>query len=414
MFDAEVNLEGISKADMVVGIPSYSEADAIRYPTIQASEGLFRYFPDKKSVIVNCDNNSPDNTKQIFLETKTRVPKIYLSTLPGVRGKGNNLRNLFRKAVDLEAKAIIVIDADLKSITPEWIKRLGAPLYSGFSYVAPLYISHRHDRAITNAIAYPMFRALYGRRIRQPMGREFGFSGELARAYMESPIWDDSVAHDGIQIWMTTLALTHGAKVCQSFMGSPRIHRPKDAIPLFVPRVERTVGTIFILMSQLESHWLELKYSRPTAVIGFGQPTDRVPPQSGVDTQRLFLGFQDGFFRFEGLWGEVFAKDLFSKLREIKGMKQDILDFPTDLWARILYDVAVACRDRMRDSHLLVTSLIPLFWGKIFSFSRKTISMGPHQVEAVIEEDCMTFEMTKPYLVKKWQEGRKPAKSSHP
>ena len=53
--------------ELVVGIPSYQEADFIRYPTLQADEGLLRYFPEKRSVIVNCDNHSPDNTRDAFL-----------------------------------------------------------------------------------------------------------------------------------------------------------------------------------------------------------------------------------------------------------------------------------------------------------------------------------------------------------
>ena len=181
MFEKEANPDKIKKVDLVVSIPSYNEADSISYPTQQASEGLEKYFPDKSAVIINCDNNSPDNTKQAFLETETRIPKMYITTPEGVKGKGNNFKNLFQKVVDLKAKAVVVVDADLKSITPEWIKHLGEPLFSDFSYVAPLYVRHKYDGTITNSIAYPMSRALYGRRVRQPIGGDFGFSGELAQ-----------------------------------------------------------------------------------------------------------------------------------------------------------------------------------------------------------------------------------------
>ena len=88
-FEPEVNPEKITKTEIVVCIPSYNEADAIAYPTTQADQGLVKYFGDKSSVIINCDNNSPDNTKQAFLDTATDTPKIYLSTHPGVKGKGN-------------------------------------------------------------------------------------------------------------------------------------------------------------------------------------------------------------------------------------------------------------------------------------------------------------------------------------
>jgi hypothetical protein len=414
MFDAELNPEGISKADLVVCILSYNGADSISDSTRQASEGLVKYFSDKPSVIVNFDSSSTANTKGVFLGTRTEVPRIYLSLSPGAEKKGGNWRNLFRKLVELGAKGIMVFEARLNSITPERIRRLGEPLFNGFSYVAPLHTSRRYDGTITNAIAYPIFRTLYGRRIRQPMGKEFSFSGDLAGIYVEDPLWDLAVTDYGNHMWMTAVALTHGARVCQSFMGNGRVLTGEDPSAPLSLRFEQDVETIFFLMNRFESHWLGVKYSRPTAVVGFGENAVETAARSSMDSQSLFIRFQDGFSRFEPLWGEVFSNDVFLKLREIKGMKQNVFDFPTELWARILYEMSVACRDRGKDSRLLIRSLIPLFWGKTFCFMKKTSGMAPHQIEGVIEEDCMIFEMTKPYLIKRWTEGHKPASPERP
>ncbi|HPV30740.1 MAG TPA: glycosyltransferase, partial [Deltaproteobacteria bacterium] len=168
----------ITHTDIVVGIPSYNEAATISFPTSQAALGLQEHFNHMDAVIINCDNNSTDGTGKVFLNTDTRgIPKIYLSTPKGVKGKGNNFKNLFRKVLELNAKAVVVVDADLKSITPRWIKNLGEPLFNDFGFVAPLYVRHKYDGTITNNIAYPMTRSLYGRRVRQPIGGDFGFSG---------------------------------------------------------------------------------------------------------------------------------------------------------------------------------------------------------------------------------------------
>lgn len=110
------NPDNISQAEIIVGIPSYNEADSISLPTDVASKGLKEYFPNKKAVIINVDNNSPDGTKDAFMNTPTEVPKIYISTPEGVKGKGNNFKNLFEATVELDAKAVVVVDADMKSI----------------------------------------------------------------------------------------------------------------------------------------------------------------------------------------------------------------------------------------------------------------------------------------------------------
>jgi glycosyltransferase involved in cell wall biosynthesis len=407
-FQDEVNPAGLSRAELVVCIPSYKEADSISYPTTQADKGLFKYFGDKSSVIINCDNDSPDQTKEAFLDTETRTPKIYVSTPPGVRGKGNNFMNLFRKAVDLQAKAVVVVDADLKSITPEWIKHLAEPLFNGFSFVAPLYIRHKYDGTITNGIAYPMTRCLYGRRVRQPIGGDFGFAGKLASEYLKAQTWDEPVANFGIDIWMTTIAIAERAPISQAFMGRPKIHRAKDPGSDLGPMFRQVVGTLFSLMIHLEPLWSNVKYSRPTAIYGFGLGEVEMPPKVEVNTQNLLDKFQEGAARYQEIWKAILTEGVHQKVMEIMGMKETELDFPTDLWARVLFDMAVAFKDEIVDRAEIMDSLIPLYFGKTLSFVRKTRRMSIKQAEETIEEDCLTFEMAKPYLLRRWQEKQSP------
>ena len=403
MFEKEVNPEGVDKAELVVCIPSYNEADSISFPVQQASEGLVKFFPQMRSVIINTDNNSPDGTREAFLNTPTERPKIYLSTEPGVKGKGNNFRNLFEKVLELEAEAVVVVDADLKSITPQWIRHLGEPLFNDFAYVAPLYVRHKYDGTITNGIAYPLSRALYGRRVRQPIGGDFGFSGKLARIYLDNQAWDDATANFGIDIWMTTIALNEGLPICQSFMGRPKIHRPKDPAASLGPMFRQVIGTIFSLMCHFEGSWQHIKYSKPTAIYGFGLGEVEMPPKVDVDAKKLFEKFIAGFEAFDDVWKDALFDDVYRKLQEIKGMKERVFNFPTDLWARILFDMGVAYRDRVREPDELMESLIPLYYGRTFSFVKKTRRMSTQQAEEAIEEDCQTFEMTKPYLLKRWE-----------
>jgi glycosyltransferase involved in cell wall biosynthesis len=405
-FENEVNPDNIEKCEMVVCIPSYNEADCISYPLMQADKGLKKYFSNKTSVIINCDNNSPDDTKQAFLNTQTDAPKIYLSTPPGVKGKGNNFKNLFQKVVELKAKAVVVVDADLKSVTPEWIKHLGEPLFEGFSYVAPLYVRHKYDGTITNGIAYPMTRALYGRRTRQPIGGDFGFSGKLGKVYLESDTWDEAVANFGIDIWMTTIAINQKVQICQSFMGRPKIHRTKDPGSDLGPMFRQVVGTIFSVMRSFDSFWTRVKYSRPTAIFGFGLGEVEMPPKVDVNTQNLLSQFHSGFKEYNEIWKQVLTHDVHKKLLEIMNMKETEFNFPTDLWARVLFDMAVSYRDAPVERDLMMDSLIPLYFGRTLSFVKRTKSMSIKQAEEAIEEDCTTFEMTKPYLIMRWKKNR--------
>jgi hypothetical protein len=399
MFEAEVNPSKIDKAELVVGVLSYNEADTISHAARQADEGLALYFPDVRAVVIDSDNNSADHTKEAFLKTATRVPKIYISTAPGLQGKGNNLRNLIGKVVELQAKAVVVVDADAQTLTPEWVKHLGEPLFKGFGFVTPLYVQHKYEGLVNHEVAYPLVRALLGRRVRQPIGVDFGLSGGLAVSYVQSPLWDEGMAGFGIGVWMTTLALNRGVLLCQAFVGKPKTRRPRGSARAVFRQV---VGALFSSIPQLNASWLRVKHSKPTPVFGFQPGEPEAPAKVTVDTERLFSKFREGLPSYAEVWEQVLSPEVFSKLLQTFEMEKSVFDFPTDLWARILFDSAVSHRNRVCDLDLMVDSLLPLYFGKIFAFVKKTSRMSARQAEEAIEEDCMVFEMTKPYLVQRW------------
>jgi len=402
MFESEANPEQITKADFVVAIPSYNEADSIALPVKQADKGIGSYFKDMNSVIVNCDNNSSDGTKEIFLSIKTDTPKIYISTEPGIKGKGNNFRNLFHKILDLQAQGVVVVDADLKSITPEWIRRLGEPLLQDFGYVAPLYVRHKYDGTITNSIAYPLTRSLYGRRVRQPIGGDFGFCGKLAEIYLDSDTWSEAVANFGIDIWMTTIAMNANIPTCQAFMGRPKIHRAKDPGADLGPMFRQVIGTIFDMMIEFYPFWSKVKWSKPTAIYGFGLGETEMPPPVKVNKELLFDKFQDGFDHYAEPWKKILQTETENKLQEIRGMDQDQFEFPIHLWINVLIDYAIAYRDQVWEGDELLDSLIPIYLGKTLSFVKKTERMSLREAEEFIEEECVQFEGTKGLLLKRW------------
>ena len=129
-----------------------------------------------------------------------------------------------------------------------------------------------------------------------------------------------------------------------------------------------------------------------------------MPPKVEVNTQNLLEKFHSGFDDHHNLWEEILTKDVYQKLFEIKGMKEREFDFPTDLWARVLFDMAIGYQYSTTDQDLMMESLIPLYFGRTLSFVKRTRKMSLKRAEEAIEDDCMTFEMTKPYLLQRWME----------
>src|SRR5438094_2444181 len=239
-------LRAQERADIVVGIPSFRTAATIGHVTETAAEGLRRNFPNMRALIVNADGGSEDGTRDRVRESADGMP-IVTGRYEGRSGKGSAFRAIFEAVTLLGARACAVVDSDLRSITPEWIARLVGPVARDEAdYVTPLYPRPQHEGTITNTIAYPLTRALYGARVRQPIGGEFGFSADLARIYLAEPVWESDVAKFGIDIFMTTTALARGVRVAQAFLGA-KIHDPKKPGADLGPMCTQVVAPLLML-----------------------------------------------------------------------------------------------------------------------------------------------------------------------
>ena len=395
------NPNNVSSADIVVGIPSLNEAKTISIPTIQASLGLAEHYPDKSSVIINVDNNSKDGTREAFLNTKTEVPKIYISTPEDIKGKGYNINNLLKVAAELRAKAIIMVDADLTSITPEWIESFLEPIFDGYDFVVPIYSRHKYDGTITNNIAYPLLRTLYGLRVRQPIAGDFAISGRLARSYLVEQTWTDEVYHFGIDIWMTTIAICRNFKVCQTFLGTSKAHRTKDPVDLG-NMFSQVVGTCFQLMIAFEYFWKDIIESRPSVIYGFGLGHKESYPEVKVNTESLYKSFIDGFSLYSDVWQDVLDPENMEAVNKLKKMKKNDFYFESLLWARIVFDFAIAFNLEAIKRDTLLEALIPLYHSRTLSFVNTTSEMDTKEAEAIEERLNRNFESEKDYLIKHW------------
>ncbi len=442
----------LERADIMVGIPSFKNAATIGYVVRAAQAGLVQYFPDLRPVVVNSDAGSPDGTGRVVVETEppdyverillvrptNKLARVSLTypEVAGSGGKGAALWTIFEIAAALEVQALVVVDSDLRSILPEWIELLAGPiLKGGYDYVAPLYSRHKHDGTITNTVTYPLTRALYGLRIRQPIGGDFGVSGDLVRHYLEAPGWTPDVSRFGIDIWMTTTAVAGGFAVCQARLGS-KVHDPKDPGADLGPMFRQVVGTILRVAVANADRWRDVRGSHDVPAYGFERHAD--PPPLEINVLRLLSEFQAGSLTMASTWREMLAPataaevlalaeeagTVGSAVREHLGLGRPGSEppstaamaeaaasfmFPDDLWARIVYDLIISARAAPDAVDARVASLVPVYFGRVASLVIENRELSTDRAEAHLERQAREFERLKPYLVGRWDETRAPA-----
>jgi glucosylglycerate synthase len=440
-------IANLGHADIMVGIPSFKNAATIGYVVRAAQAGLVQYFPDLRPVLVNSDAGSPDGTGRVVIETEppdyieqillvrptNKLSRVSLTypEIDGVGGKGAALRTIFEIAAALEVQALVVVDSDLRSIVPEWIELLAGPIIKGgYDFVAPLYARYKYDGTITNTVTYPLTRALYGNRIRQPIGGDFGVSGDLVKHYLELDDWTDDISKFGIDVWMTTSALTGGFAVCQARLGA-KVHDPKDPGSDLGPMFRQVVGTILRLAASHPSHWVNIRGSHDIPAYGFERIID--PPPLEVNTLRLLTEFHQGSLTLADTWRRMFtpanadvvlvlareAGKLVDTARARLGISGDgsstsastiemaealsAFHFPDDLWAKLIYDLVVCAHSADPPIETLVAALVPIYFGRVGSFVIENRHQTTDQAEDRVERQAREFELLKPYLVERWE-----------
>jgi hypothetical protein len=408
-----LQLDKIKEVDIVVGIPSYNNARTIGHVIHAVSAGLAKYFGDFRSLIVNSDGGSKDETTAVVSRSVIEDPRMIMishSQRPihkivtpyrGIPGKGSAFRTIFQIAESLNVKACAVVDSDLRSITPEWVELLIKPvLLEGFDYVSPFYLRHKYDGTITNSIIYPLTRSLYGRRIRQPIGGDFGFSGKLAAHYLTKDVWHTDVARYGIDIWMTTTAIAEGYKVCQSFLGA-KIHDAKDPGADLSSMLTQVVGAVLSLMDTYQNVWVSIKGSEPCPIFGFRFDVGLEPVNVNLD--RMVNAYRQGVNDLSSIWKQFLSQEVLEGLHQLAGSSAPEFHFHDSLWVKTVFEFAVAHFKNRMDRDHLIKSMTPLYLGKTASFVLETQDSSAADVENRIELLCLEYENLKPYLIERWR-----------
>ncbi|MBI4831317.1 MAG: glycosyl transferase family 2 [Candidatus Lindowbacteria bacterium] len=386
---------------MIVGIPSYNNAQTIGYVARAAAEGVAKYFPDAKALLMNSDGGSNDGTRDSFVAAVSKHPHKLSTRYVGTPGKGSALKAIFEATSILGARACVLVDSDLRSITPEWIRWLAEPiLKDNAGYVTPLYLRHKYDGTITNSLAYPFTRALYGKRVRQPIGGDFGVSRKLAESYLEKNVWGTGAAKYGIDIFMTTTAINEGFDIRQANLGA-KIHDAKDPAVHLAPMFRQVVGTMFSLMRKYEDKWVEIKGSHP--VPAAGPPLEANPEPVPVTLSALTQRLKEGVRANKKYWAGFLSNDIISGVEQLVSLAETEFRFPAQLWVRIVYEFAAACNSGKLDPGEALDSLTPLYFGRTAGFIAETERMDSKQAERVIEIVAELFEKEKPYLLSLWE-----------
>lgn len=235
---------------IVVGIPTYNEADNIAQLTCQVDAAALAL--GISITIVNADSASTDETSEVFLGTPTHCPKVSIKN--SEKGKGRNIAAILRWVAEVsEVDGCVLIDGDVTSFEPEWLARHLELLLNDADYTIPTYSRNYQEGNTTNHFVYPLIGAHFsGKAPRQPISGDFGISRRFAKHLVEQQ-WHEYTWGYGIDIFMTLHALYGSFNVTEVLL-SKKVHKPSfdKMIPMFTEVAASYYATMHLLQDTHE------------------------------------------------------------------------------------------------------------------------------------------------------------------
>jgi len=407
--DVDRQLEGLPQADLAVTVPTYNNAATVPVVVDAIRAGLEKHFAGMTTVLINADAGSSDATAERLADSGLPLvrahhesPAAQLAAVPfhGVPGRGAALQLAVGVARRLGARALVVLEADVTSISGEWLERLARPvLEQGADLVLPLHARQRYDGTITNLVLAPLVGALYGRRLHQPLAGARALSTRVLERLAADPRWP-APGRSMTDLWIEGTAIAEGFAVHEARLGRWRVESETRTADL-PTMVAQTLGGVFTVMDGYEDLWLQAAGGAPVPVEGPPAPASDEPAR--IDVERMVGAFGRGLRDLGTIWEHVLAPETLGDVLSLETDDFERFRFPDDLWAHVVYDFALGHHYNVVYRDHLLRSIVPLYLGRTAAFVLATRRRDAAAVEAALAAVADAFEREKPYLVDRWR-----------
>ncbi|MDX1524373.1 MAG: hypothetical protein R3264_22270, partial [Anaerolineae bacterium] len=124
---AQGEIKKIGQADLVIGLPSYKNPKRAAQVAQAALAGAHQHYPHLRTVLVNVDAGLASNTRRAVRQQQPANGSnctVVAGRYEGLLGHGSAVAAALDAALAVDAKAIIILDSNTLTMTPNWIPGL--------------------------------------------------------------------------------------------------------------------------------------------------------------------------------------------------------------------------------------------------------------------------------------------------
>lgn len=399
--------EQIASADLVVGVVAELDSEAVA-----ALANAMRQIPGSPRILAlqsdraqNPNSDKPSGPETAAPQASANGGSVFFAPLKApddptapAATMFSVYQSVFKMSEKVSARACAVLASRLEDSSLRWFSDfLQTLLGEDCDLLVARYARHKFDGLLNSGIICPLTRSLYGKRVHSPMGPDLGISRRLFQKMTGPERGTGSTTHPLASL--AARASCDGLKVCELHV-APRVYPQTDWMTVSSV-LAQVLGPVFLEMERNAACWQRVRGSVPVPVLG--QPMFPGQDTGNIDVSHLIESFQLGNRELQEIWSLVLPPTSVLELRRIARLSADQFHLPDELWARIVYDFALAHRLRAISRDHLLKSMTPLYLAWVASYAREIQNAPRGAFEQRIERLSLAFEAAKPYLVSRWR-----------
>ena len=306
-------------------------------------------------------------------------------------------RTLFTLGRRHDARALLMLGTGDDQLTPGMVASLVRPLIAdAVDVVTPGYQRQIFDGLLNAAVVSPLTRTLYGRRVNGQLGLDFGFSARVAQRW---GIGDEEVPVTR-PVWLLPQAVADDMHICEVPV-PVRLPPTPESIDLSA-LLSHVLGSLFTDLEPRAPFWQRVVRSRAVPAIG-RVDADADATATPVDVRPMIDSFGLAYRNLQSVWPLVLPPATLVELKRLTLADPARFRLDDGLWARIVYDFALAHRLRTINREHLLRAFVPLYLAWVASYATDAQRGTRAMADARLEQLCQAFEHEKPYLVRRWR-----------
>ncbi len=297
------------------------------------------------------------------------------------------------------AQSVLLLGTDVGSLDPVALRTIQTALAAGADLALPRYRTAPDDGLVNSALLYPLTRALFATDIRFPLPLDAGLSLRMLTRLANASERLGGSPESGLQ-WPVAEASIAGFSVREVEGGARTLPQPGegDLSELF-PAV---TSSLFADIEAKATYWQRAR-ALPARRSPVARAADNVAHNETTDEIRsLIEGYRIAFTNLREIWSLVLPPQSLLALKKLSQSAPEAFVYSPNLWARTVYDFALAYHLRTLNRGHLLGSFTPLYLSWVASFLRN--GSGDVNIETeLLESTAYAFEQEKSYLVSRWR-----------